>query len=975
MEDKLYQLAQKITSDEISQNEAVEKIASFEGAVDWNEVISEIKEKYQDKVYINNLVSLILKHLEQQEVNERLVTLKSIYDPLQELPIYEALSSMATAIGNLFRDTGQFEKAIPFFESSRKSLKLLDEEMLHSAEEEHFEIPSQDDLIIEEEISSPVSKMALSPISLKKDSSAEVLEKLKKDLEVAKSKKKKVLICNILFNIGKYYYEHRNLDKASNMWHECLMFSKEIEYIENIIKNYASLGKVAIEHGEMDEAISLLTFALEYLPKLKSCKKKITSLEPYKEIFNDIVTTYLSKNDFNKAFYYVEYARKWQYLINIEEKETVKQANSSNKEQYIQLLEKNIFNYNQMLQENEHFEENVTFIKKHLSSLQEMHQKICEEDIAWGKRFGRNFSFIPAQLHEKMDTSTIIIEFFITKKGICIFILDSKSIDAFFIPEITQQYLASLYKPIWEVEHFLHLWSKWCIEKSHGSQASFQKISSQLKAYQWKNAYEAQNSWKVQLGLATKKVAQAILPALISHMEARATEVHRIILIPEGILQLYPLHLMQIEGPNFQVYLQDRYEIIYAPTAAAFSECAQATNDNQHKLLIAHYTQQNIPFMREEIRIMNRIWPGEIAFQLGGNTTFENFKKSLNEVSHIHLAVHTKNEYPAAEESGISFANGRISLQDIVSQITTCNLEAVTLSANQRNIRNIDQIGDFMGLQWAFLQIGIKNVVAPMWPIPDIAIFFVNEKFYNGLGQGLSPAMALQEAQNALRKMTISDILERVKMQGKISNEKEGAWLGNLAQFLDDSSHVSFDDKKSAIATLQTDRAMIEFQDKPIKLDLRDFILDINGSIPGEKEFKEKSFRPFSHPFYWGAFYCSGVGLTESYIDDTAEDEYYEVAEEMIGTVEEAILAEPVDQADEEISADETNSRKSPFDNIKIRATCPHCATNIHCFLVMANKTAKCPKCKFEVKIPKRQVLLTEIAAGDPHSSVLLING
>ena len=209
-----------------------------------------------------------------------------------------------------------------------------------------------------------------------------------------------------------------------------------------------------------------------------------------------------------------------------------------------------------------------------------------------------------------------------------------------------------------------------------------------------------------------------------------------------------------------------------------------------------------------------------------------------------------------------------------------------------------------------------------------------------------------------------------LKVQIQVSNEKEESWLSNLAQFLKDSDRVSFDDQKAAIATLQNNRSMIEFEEKPIKLDLSDFILDVNGIIPGQDEFVEKSFRPFSHPFYWGAFCCNGVGLKESYFAEAEEEEeYFEVAEEM-EEVQEASLAEP-----EEASASASASGKSPFDDIKIRATCPHCGTNIHCFLPMANKTAKCPKCKLKVKIPKRQVLLTEIAAGDPHGSVLLING
>ncbi|XEY25424.1 CHAT domain-containing protein [Candidatus Uabimicrobium helgolandensis] len=978
MKEILYQLAKQLTQYEITQDEANEKIISSQESLDWNEVASEIEQQCQQKSFGNNLLFVIQKHSEILEKTERLEKLELIYNQIQNSNVYQGLSSLATTIGNLHRDTGNFEKAIPYFESSRRMLQLLDEELLNSDEEVSF-VPSEDGIAIEDtDMSSPISKMALPPVKLNQTSTDDslVLDRLEEELQQARQHHDKITQNDILIKIGEYHYRQKNLDKASNIWHECLMISKETEYIENIIQSYGNLGRVAIDHREIEEASSLLSFAIDGLKSLKDCIPQINDTKKYKDIFHSVVTSCLSKSDFEKALYYTEYARKWLYSANIEESVVIEhsKAPADLKSNYIQLLQQNHALYQELLRMDENFTHHVESLKKNLPILKKLRHDIGQQDPQWDEKFGRGFDFDIAKLQQKIDSSTVLVEFLITDKGMYVFIVDGNSVDAFLIPELTHQYLTDLYEPILTIEKFLQLWSKWCIEKSYGSQESFQAISDEIAGYGWKNAYEAQNSWKVQLGLATKKIAEAILPELVSRIESRTQTINRLILVPEGILQLYPLHLMQIEGANFQVYLQDRYEVIYAPTALTFSECAHGTVNQEYKIVIAHCTQQNIPFMREEIRIMNRIWPGEINFQLGANSTLENFKSNLEQASHIHLAVHSKNVYPKVQNSSILLADRQVFIHDILGYISKSNINAITFSANERNIDNLDDFGDLMGLHWALLKIGVKNVVAPMWTVPDIATFFVTEKFYHGLGQGLSPAMALQEAQNELRTMTINDIIERIKMQQKLSNERGATWLSNLCDFLIDSGKVTFDEKKNAIATLQTNRNMIQFEGKPIKVQLSDFISDANGSIPGEKEFEEKNFRPFSHPFYWGAFYCTGVGLTGTYLaDDDSEEEYYQMAEAVAEeNVEEASVAEEIQ---EDSHTESGKDQKSPFDHVKIRATCPHCGTNIHCFLPMANKTAKCPRCKLKVKIPKREVLLTEIAAGDQHSSVLLING
>ena len=63
-----------------------------------------------------------------------------------------------------------------------------------------------------------------------------------------------------------------------------------------------------------------------------------------------------------------------------------------------------------------------------------------------------------------------------------------------------------------------------------------------------------------------------------------------------------------------------------------------------------------------------------------------------------------------------------------------------------------------------------------MWPVPDIVCFLLMEKFYHSIAQGLKPSMALQEAQNEIRKMTVDEIKNRLIQQKKLIQESKSEW-------------------------------------------------------------------------------------------------------------------------------------------------------------------------------------------------------
>jgi CHAT domain-containing protein len=57
-----------------------------------------------------------------------------------------------------------------------------------------------------------------------------------------------------------------------------------------------------------------------------------------------------------------------------------------------------------------------------------------------------------------------------------------------------------------------------------------------------------------------------------------------------------------------------------------------------------------------------------------------------------------------------------------------------------------------VGLAWAFLHAGARNVVATLWDVNDRSTAQLMSVFYSRLGQGAKPAVALHEAKVELMR-------------------------------------------------------------------------------------------------------------------------------------------------------------------------------------------------------------------------------
>ena len=75
-----------------------------------------------------------------------------------------------------------------------------------------------------------------------------------------------------------------------------------------------------------------------------------------------------------------------------------------------------------------------------------------------------------------------------------------------------------------------------------------------------------------------------------------------------------------------------------------------------------------------------------------------------------------------------------------------------------------------MGLPSSFLFAGAHNVLAALWRVEDKSTRLLMEDFYQGIAEGLTPLLALQQAQRTLREMP-NDTAEK-RLQSEIIGKK-----------------------------------------------------------------------------------------------------------------------------------------------------------------------------------------------------------
>jgi len=289
---------------------------------------------------------------------------------------------------------------------------------------------------------------------------------------------------------------------------------------------------------------------------------------------------------------------------------------------------------------------------------------------------------------------------------------------------------------------------------------------------------------------AAQKLYRALLAPAMTLLPAA---VDRLVIVPDGLLFRLPFEALALPafGSAGPVFVNDRFTVSYAPSAASLARSGEARSQAYAKTALVFgvsngsaaksrsrnsvasspaeilddiyrrdgFLGGSLPFVEKEISgLASRIDRNKIDVHQGGEAT-EGFFKSLDLAAYrlIHLACHAFSDDDHPLRSSLLLSPGPDSREDgylQVSEMYDLKMKAdlVVLSACQTGRGKIVENGGNLGLPRAFLFVGARSVLSTLWPISDESGSVFMRYFYEAYFRDGRKPEALRAAKVAMRK-------------------------------------------------------------------------------------------------------------------------------------------------------------------------------------------------------------------------------
>lgn len=356
--------------------------------------------------------------------------------------------------------------------------------------------------------------------------------------------------------------------------------------------------------------------------------------------------------------------------------------------------------------------------------------------------------------------------------------------------------------------------------------------------------YDNRQQWKDWLsaveGLGSglwSLVGQSIADALLAAGIERGTE---LVIVPQGTLGILPIGLAQ--DPYTGRRLMDDYLVTYAPSLAALAvvhERLGRQKSTQAPTLAAIVDpNSDLRFSVVEGTLVSSYFANDAKVVLQGESAqLDAVLRSIKGRDYWHFATHGKFNWMDPRESGLILSEKQLlSVDALVNADSLGTPRLVVLSACETGLHDTFKTPEeFSGLPAAFLQIGASAVLSTLWPVDDLSTALLISKFYDlHRGQGLAPALALQQAQGWLKQAS----LEALRAYAKVAVQ-QGRITSNSAEPL-----VNLRAPSEGVASLEGVAA--ESRTAPFA---QDPVRPPSGPL---------AHKPFEHPFFWGGFVLTG---------------------------------------------------------------------------------------------------------------------
>lgn len=381
----------------------------------------------------------------------------------------------------------------------------------------------------------------------------------------------------------------------------------------------------------------------------------------------------------------------------------------------------------------------------------------------------RFVDFYPTLLQYLQKERAALVEYYLTSRGLMVFVL--------FPTKLTAQFIGISVAELKAIE------ARW--------QEGYETLSSSVTY--WEQGY---------LGQVLDRVKRAVVvPAkTIRDWEQKTGgRIERVVIVPHRFLHRVPLHAIQIEDGT---PWGDMVSIRYVPSAgvlwqllrkrgAVKAEPVTLPDDPEGRgtVAIAYPGEPPLLFCGHEARAVVAATGGRLLE--GRDATPRRVKEALEGATYIHFCCHGEFDsampldaalklapdtesatasgaapHGASQGDGGSaqqHADGRLTLAEILQDLRLSAARLVVLSACETGLTKIEQRHDeYIGLPAGFLYAGATTVVTSLWKVNDIATWLLMGELAQEVAAGVPPPAALWRAQQKLRGLSGEHITQQV---------------------------------------------------------------------------------------------------------------------------------------------------------------------------------------------------------------------
>lgn len=597
------------------------------------------------------------------------------------------------------------------------------------------------------------------------------------------------------------------------------------------------LGTIAFKNGLWQEAINGYNVAITAAEKSRlwssndfNRKEIITNL--INAYFN-IVTACVNSNQLDKALEYVERNRA-KLLADLMASNDLYNNNNISLElqNYLQEYEKlqqqihqinrpnNNQNSNKVLTRISLQSSNETVVKLELDKLQ-LWQKIRKLDPVLAGEIEINSSNIKT-IQQLIDyPTTAILNFYTNLEHTYIFIITKKQINCH---TCLNQNLTNFQD--WIAQEWLILYAK---------------------------DQESKKIWHNQMNQFLQQLAIKInLDQLINN---HLLDIEELIIIPHLYLHQIPFSALPISGGEGK-YLGDKFLIRYIPSCQILEFCHnRPLLENNLVYGIVEDATEDLYFTKFECEQIANLYQINQDLRLKGKqeATVNNYRQLLQEkkVNVLLSSHHASSRLDKPLESKLILADGEITLGQLMTPAwRSPELCDVFLSCCETGLTVTEITDDPLTLSTGFLCAGARNVVSTLWAVNDLATSLFSI-FYHRYRQGGSTRVsALQQAQEDLRNLTAETLTNIYQPQ-----------LIDFFQSQFTNANQCYKQAKEELK--QYEKTTIEYEQCYQKMKQYGTIADkmrkVKSEIVNHISLFCQENQPFSHPYYWAGFICSGL--------------------------------------------------------------------------------------------------------------------